>query len=362
MKKISKLVLTILFAFSSFIPIVSAKEQFISQIEENINLTEEILGSSTLIGNNVKVDKNISGILFAGANSFKFNSTTDYLVSVGNIISINGTINNDAFILGNEINFIKDTVINRDLVIYGNNITISGTIGRDLIINGQNIIIDNANINGNVTLNTSSFEVTENSNILGTLKYNKNAKTKIDNKAQINNIIKTKSTEEVGPTITNIIIERVLSFIRMLVVLLAMVLIIPRLFKKIKKQHIKSQIKDSLLTFVEGLLALILIPLTILILLISSLGISLGLLLLVIYIISIYISFILSGYYIGMFIFKKLLKKDTNDFFIGSIGILIIYLLKFIPFISFIATIIEISLGFGIMLKLFTNKKIGLEN
>ena len=182
MKKISKLVLTILFAFSSFIPIVSAKEQFISQIEENINLTEEILGSSTLIGNNVKVDKNISGILFAGANSFKFNSTTDYLVSVGNIISINGTINNDAFILGNEINFIKDTVINRDLVIYGNNITISGTIGRDLIINGQNIIIDNANINGNVTLNTSSFEVTENSNILGTLKYNKNDKTKIDNK------------------------------------------------------------------------------------------------------------------------------------------------------------------------------------
>lgn len=356
MKKHIKLILVFLFTFICFIPNSNAKNKFTTVIDENTSLKEDIVGSSALLGNNITVDKNIDGILFSGSNSFKFSSKTSYLVTMGNIINISGEVLNDAVILGNDITLTESSVINRDLIILGNNITISGNINRDINIFGQNIIINNANISGDVELNTSNLEINGNTNISGTLKYNKNAEVSIDESTNINKIVKTKSTVQEKESILSIIIDRFLSFVRMLTVLLALVIIFPKLFRKIKKQHINNKLNDTLLIGVEGLLTFILIPLAVLVLLISSLGVSLGLIALIIYALLIYISFILSGYYIGMFIFKKIFKKNTNDFLIGFTGLLIIYILKFIPIINTICQIIEIALGFGLILKLITYK------
>ena len=143
----------------------------------------------------------------------------------------------------------------------------------------------------------------------------------------------------------------------MLVVLFVLILTIPALFKKINKQFKDKNISDILLVLVKGLVGLIIIPIISLILIISNLGISLGFILGILYGIVIYVSTVFTGYYIGKLVSDKLIKKNINNFLIGTIGLLVIYILKLIPFVNNIVSFLSIIFGLGIILCLFKKNK-----
>ena len=358
MKNYLKIFLVIIFTFILITPQVTAlEEKFIGFADDNINYKDDVNGSVALAGNNIKNNKNINGILFGAGNNININGEVEYLVLAGNNIEINSNILNDVIIAGNTIEIDSNTVINRDLIIAGNEINISGTINRDVTIIGSEVEIENSNILGDVTITAENISIGDNTSISKTLTYNKDAKIEIENKELIGSIEQTKSINIEKRTIITVLTEHLLSFLRSLVVLFALVLIVPKLFKKIAKQQKEISTKNILLTLGKGLLAFIAIPIIILILLISNLGIPLGLISSLIYGIIIYISTILSGYYIGLLVWNKLINKKQNSFLVGVIGILIIYLLKLIPYISIITSIGVILLGFGIIVKLFDYKK-----
>jgi len=65
------------------------------------------------------------------------------------------------------------------------------------------------------------------------------------------------------------------------------------------------------------------------------------------------LSIIFTGYYLGLVIYKKLLKKDVNILLSGLMGITILYLLSIIPKIGFIVALVYALAGMGIVIKLF---------
>lgn len=352
MKKYFNYLLIALLSFTIFTSTVSAKqEKFVTNMDDNVKLDNDVIGSSALAGNNIKADKTIEGILFTFGNNFKFNGNTEHLISFGNNIDIDGIINKDAILFGNDITIGEDSNIKRDIIIFGNNINISGKIERDIQIYASKVIIKDTTILGNITINAKEIEISKTS-VDKTLKYNKDATIKIEDKNLINEIIKSKKIIEEQPTIIDKLISKLLSFVRILVVLFAMIIIMPKLFRKVKKLTNKTEIKDTLLSISEGLLTFITVPIVSLILLISNFGTPLGIISIIIYGILIYISFIITGYYLGIIIFNKLIKKDCNEFIVSSLGIFIIYILKLIPYISTITNILSILLGMGIITKL----------
>ena len=354
MKKILKIVLTFIFSSMILLPNVNAlEEKFITKLEDNVNFNKDVLGSTVLAGNNVNSSKKINGILFTMGNNIKINGEIDYVISAGNSIDISGKINNDIILAGNNINLSNDTIINRDVIVTGNIINISGQILRDVQIYASDVNITDATISGNVVINADKITVNENSKISKKLSYNKDAKIKIDNKENINEIEKTDAIKFEKISLLDIVLEKIISFIRILVILFLLIIIVPSLFKRINKQQKDKQISNMLLILGKGILMFIIIPILSLILIISNLGISLGFILALVYGILVYTSTIFTGYYFGKLITEKFIKKDINNFLIGSMGLLIIYSLKLIPYVGGLIGFISILFGFGIIYDLF---------
>lgn len=313
------------------------------EVKEN----QEIQGSSVVLGNYVENTSKVSGLDMTLGNTIKYEGESEYLLSAGNNIEINGTVKNDGFVFGNVVNFNENSVIERDLLVLANNVTISGTIKKDVTIYAATVTI-----NGNIeNVNVKANEIIiENANI-NNLSYNEDAVVEIKD-SEVNT---TNLTEKLQSEVT--IQDQIMNFIYnlggILVIFLALYLLAPKLFKKIENNNANITVLNVFSMFGFGTLSLILIPVIFILLLTIVFCMPLAILLLILYVLAIWLSSIFTGYLLGYVILTKLIKKENNPLLIGLIGIVILNLLGVIPYIGILITVISVMIGMGIILQQF---------
>lgn len=313
------------------------------EVKEN----QEIQGSSVVLGNYVENTSKVSGLDMTLGNTIKYEGESEYLLSAGNNIEINGTVKNDGFVFGNVVNFNENSVIERDLLVLANNVTISGTIKKDVTIYAATV-----NINGTIeNVNVKANEIIiENANI-NNLSYNEDAVIEIKD-SEVNT---TNLTEKLQSEVT--IQDQIMNFIYnlggILVIFLALYLLAPKLFKKIENNNANITVLNVFSMFGFGTLSLILIPVIFILLLTIVFCMPLAILLLILYVLAIWLSSIFTGYLLGYVILTKLIKKENNPLLIGLIGIVILNLLGVIPYIGILITVISVMIGMGIILQQF---------
>ena len=313
------------------------------EVKEN----QEIQGSSVVLGNYVENTSKVSGLDMTLGNTIKYEGESEYLLSAGNNIEINGTVKNDGFVFGNVVNFNENSVIERDLLVLANNVTISGTIKKDVTIYAATV-----NINGTIeNVNVKANEIIiENANI-NNLSYNEDAVIEIKD-SEVNT---TNLTEKLQSEVT--IQDQIMNFIYnlggILVIFLALYLLAPKLFKKIENNNANITVLNVFSMFGFGTLSLILIPVIFILLLTMVFCMPLAILLLILYVLAIWLSSIFTGYLLGYVILTKLIKKENNPLLIGLIGIVILNLLGVIPYIGILITVISVMIGMGIILQQF---------
>ena len=313
------------------------------EVKEN----QEIQGSSVVLGNYVENTSKVSGLDMTLGNTIKYEGESEYLLSAGNNIEINGTVKNDGFVFGNVVNFNENSVIERDLLVLANNVTISGTIKKDVTIYAATVTI-NGNIE-NVNIKANEI-IIENANI-NNLSYNEDAVIEIKD-SEVNT---TNLTEKLQSEVT--IQDQIMNFIYnlggILVIFLALYLLAPKLFKKIENNNANITVLNVFSMFGFGTLSLILIPVIFILLLTIVFCMPLAILLLILYVLAIWLSSIFTGYLLGYVILTKLIKKENNPLLIGLIGIVILNLLGVIPYIGILITVISVMIGMGIILQQF---------
>ncbi len=348
MKKYIKLIL-FLFVFIPFTNVIATDEvidNFETVIEENINYDKAVNGSSVQMGNNVSVKGSTRGVGITLGNTVKFNGITDYAVIAGNTVDVDGTIANDGLISGNLINFSESFTANRDIFIFGNEITLDGTFDRDVVIYGSKVII-NGNIKNNLTIKASNIEIKSTAIVAGVLKYNKDAT--INNKSD--NINQTELSAEFiyKNTFTDTIIMTLHSLAGLLIVYIVLVLVFPSLFEFISNKTQNLKVVDVLSLLGLGALILIVVPIIVILLITLIFGIPLSLLLLTSYIVVIYLSKMFVGYVVGNFIWNKYIKRDRNHLLVGLLGISIIYVILLIPYLGDFVSLFSLLFGIGIV-------------
>lgn len=342
MKKLIFLIVCLL-----IIPMIIRADGLNFIADEDVDDTKEVVGSSVIFGNNVTSNNIVEGIDMLFGNNVNFNGESDYSLIFGNNISVKGNIKNDGFIFGNVIVFDENVTINRDLIIFGSDITIKGKINRDVTIYGMNVKID-AEIAGNVNLKAT--EVTVDGKIGGTLSYNEDAVIAIN--GEVN---ETKTTEKLVSEVT--FQDKIWSFIAnyggKLVLFLAFALFVPQLFKRIDKKNENITILNGFSLFGFGTLSIILIPVIFLMLLTLVFCMPLAILLLILYILAIWLSSIFTSYLVGNLIWKYFVKKDENVYLTGLIGISVISILSVVPYLGTLISVISIMIGMGVILQQF---------
>lgn len=343
MKKICLLIICLF-----LIPISVKAEGLNFKMNETVNEEIEVQGSSIILGNNVDSGNTVIGIDALFGNNVTFSGESDYGLFFGNNVNVKGTIKNDGFVFGNIIKFDEDAVVNRDLVVFGSEVTIDGKINRDVKIYASSVTI-NGEILGDVEVKANAITVS--GNIKGVLSYNNDAEINISG-----TVSKTKLTDPIAVELTlqDKIWQFIVNYGSTLVIFLVLALIVPQLFKRIENKNKDITVLNFFSLFGFGTLSLILIPVIFLLLFSFVFGISLAILLLILYIVAIWLSSIFTSYLIGYLIWNKILKKENNNMYlIGLIGISLINVLNLIPSIGTLITIICIMIGMGIILQQF---------
>ena len=306
-----------------------------------VTVKEQINADSVIAGNIIDILGNIDGIGFIAGNKVTVNGTLEYAFVAGKDIEINGQIEKNIYAAGQTITFSKDSSINRDTNIAGENIILNGNFKRDINIGANNITIkDGTTIEGDITISCNKLDIENNVTINGSLKYNKNATNNIAKDTKITNIETYNQKEENQKT--SKIINIVTNIINTIIVLLVISILFPKVIDKTFKIY-----KDNkyLKNIGIGLLILICTPIISMLLLISHIGIALGLILIALYMIAIYLSSIFASYTLGELFIKKYLKINTNNYIYGLIGLIAIKLLVLIPYIGILISLITTSLG-----------------
>jgi hypothetical protein len=335
-----------------------------------------------LAGSEVTVDGTVNGDVIAVGNRVTINGTVNGSVTVAaSTITINGNISNSVRVAGNEININSN--IGKDLVAITGSVAISsaGSIGRDLLAasgtvnvngpvtknitcNANRLVISNR-VGGNVKAASAEVKLEPSASIAGNLEYSSpNEATVAAGAAIKGQTIHTVPEQAPAPsnqtvaTALGAIVAAIIAFILGFIIVLALFKYAAALLVGIVVIFIaRRHVADAIETLRNkpwpclgwGTLIAVLTPIAAAILCILIVGIPLAIAVLAIYIIAIYIGHIITAIFLGKWMLRRLTADDSIAYLIGALalGLLIIYIVGLVPFISIITDLAVILFGFG---------------
>ena len=317
--------------------------------DSSVTETEEKSGTTFVAGNDVTTKNKVDGISFVAGNNVDVNSSSDYLITAGNDVKIENASFRDGFIAGSSVE-ISDSVVERDVYIAASTVRISSTIGRDVRVASGTLVITGT-IEGDVEAYCGTIEVKDGAVIKGVLRYDEDTKVTISENAYVNATEKVKlSKKSFLAKLKADFLDGILSFCNMLVLGILLMIFVPKIFEKISNYG-----KDSILSNLGiGLLSVIVAPILTVLLLLSIVGISTSLIILDLLIVLLFLSRVFASYYLGNILLSKKIK---NKYLLFAVSLLLIYILKLIPFVNVVVTIFTVGVGVGLILRIIFKRK-----
>ena len=304
-------------------------------------------------GNKVTNKANVDGLSFVAGNEITLEGKAPYGFYAGNIVTVNENIEKDMFVAGNHVTIGSDAIIGRDAFIAGNTVILKANISRDLRVGASSVDLSNVTIYGNAYIMAEEIILNENTNITGKLSYLDDAVVTGLSKAKVGEVEVNKNVKEVHVyTIKDRALDFLLSVASAFIVMIVLFYLIPK--TKEKLDDFELEFGNIAKTSGIGLLVLLLVPIISILAMITMFLIPLSFITLAIYAISIYVSFLLTYYVVGNVITKKLFNKD-NMYLSLLIGIVLVKLITYIPYIGGLMGFISLIFGLGLIYKFIKN-------
>ncbi len=342
MKKYFKcFILTLVMIMLSITTVNAKSSKDLFQADDKVTIEDKLDGTAFIAGNEINVNNTIDGIGFVAGNKLTFNANQDYVIGAGNEITIEKDIEKDLFLAANDIK-VNGNVL-RDTYLLANTITINGNLNRNSYIYASEVTLKGT-FNGNVTVYATNINI-EGAKITGTLKYNKDAVIE-----GLNDTIKTKTYNSTSNKMTfkEYIYAIVSKYVHITMLAIVLVFVCEKLFKKSLKQTEDLTAKKTAILCGKGFLILIGVPMVALMLLMTGIFSSVGVIGGIIYGILVYIANIFTAYTVADKLDKKYFKKNMNSYILMIVGLFIIYVLSYIPYIGGFVSLLSLLFGLGI--------------
>ncbi len=336
-------------------------------------------------GGTVSIDSNISGDLFTAGGSIIVsgdtsddmaiaggsvtvigNASGDMRIAGGNII-VTGDVTGDLIITGGSMTISSDVTVGKDLVVAGGQVSINGDVMGDVRVVGGVVTI-NGNVKGNVTAEVDdSLTLGENAVINGNLDYK--AKSDETLKMKEGAVVVGETTFDVskyagaGEKTTKglkyfffVVVGTFVIFKLLASIIVALILV--WLFKKFSNSVVKGVVKNPLIMLGKGFVAFIVVPVASIILFATLFGVPLGFMAMLSYGLVLIIACIYTGIVTGAWVSKVLSKSNkaviTWKNVIG--GIVLLTVVKFIPFIGWIIGFLLFLITLGSIIDMLQKK------
>lgn len=397
-KKLLCLLLVLLLAVS-LAP--AAFAEFIFSGDEQ-NIIGEYDSTVFLAGENPNNAADVKGILFEAGNTVTSAGFSEYAFVAGNTVSFAGENSGDAFVGGNAVSFSGSC--GRDLAIAGNSVYIRGSVGRDLLAGGRSVSIS-GHVGGDVTLAAEEIRISDNAEIEGILRYNSSAKISApadllaaavvyeDNQGSqdIQSILGTQdapaaqdaqdvqdtqdaqdaqnSSEDSGANVpapeapkpkSSPVLAKLKSTVFKLIGLLLIAyffLWLTPLWEKVDADYTGKPFGTYAKAFGIGLAVLAALPLASIILFVSGVGVRPALVLIFVVVAALIAAPVFLGFFLGVLLWRKALKKDRNYWAELAIGLVCWAILAAVPGIRVAVKMVAGCLGVGVPACMLGKKK-----
>ena len=302
--------------------------------DTNIEMSDVVDGNVFAYGSNVKITGEIYGDLFVFADSLEI--TEDGIVH-GNIftyatnITVSGIVS-DIYAISDNFNLTNSAILARNLYLYTNTASLYGQVSRDAFISCENL----------------SFGDSKNVIIKNNLNYSSKQEAQIPEGA----VVGETNYTQVQVNNNNFILSTVLSIIRILIFSFVIIMFSIWLSPKFKDRACKIISTKSLKAFGIGLLTLSMTIIISIILLIFTygLGISIALALIALLILCLAISNTVFSMSISKLLANKFnFTKNSAFVVLTLLVVLILELVKFIPYIGGLIRFMTAIIGLGIL-------------
>ena len=334
--------------------IVTGTNAKVLEADDNLNLDGTKNSSVFAFGNDLKSSAKVDGISFFAGNTLSVDGESPYGFYAGNVLSINASVEKDLFVAGNSINIGSDAKLGRDVYIVGNSIKINADVERNLRVAGSEIDLSGITVKGNVYTDADIIKVDSETVIQGKFVYLDS--TTIDGEAaSVGSVeIKEVSDLEYQATIGDRIYDFIISSVAAIIVMVALFYMLPNVKKRIDEDKIDAN--EILSNIAKGFVALLVIPFIAIIALVTGFLTPLALIVIAIYAICLYLASLASSYIVGKEIASRAFKQE-NVYLSLCIGIILVKLIKLVPYIGGLVSVLCLFYGFGIMYKLIKKNK-----
>ncbi|MBU1046468.1 hypothetical protein KKH36_01660 [Patescibacteria group bacterium] len=322
-----------------------------------VSINGSIFGDLMSVGGQIIVSEDVSeDITIAGGNiTILGNAGGDIRVFGGNIL-IAGNVAGDLIVTGGTVNISSDVSIGKDLVVAGGQVSLDGDVMGDAQIAGGVITI-NGHIFGDLDAKIDQkLTLGEGSIIDGNLEYSarKGEMLEVNDQATVIgevtfNAIEVIKKEEMNG-LKNFLFVAVGIFVMFkIATLMIIALILTWLFKKFSSAVVKGAIQNPMAMLGRGFVTLIIAPVAAIILFVTLFGIPLGLALLFIYGFLVVLSCVYAGVIFGIWVNMLISKKDKVVISWKNVvgGILLLCLIRLIPFVGWIIGLIAFLISLG---------------
>ena len=339
--------------------------------EKNINLPQgEVINDEVLlVGNDITVNSDVVGNIFAFGQKIHINGNVDgdiigaaqSIVINGNVngnvriasqsIEINGRIERSVSIVGQDIALSENSFVGRNALFAGEIINIAGNV-----VGSVNVIAETLNISGKVSDNVNFYSnsaskddngliLTSTAVISGNINYN--AFGDIKGVSQVNvlgSIDKNLPEVEKKVEMKGGILPEVIFLLLALLTCLMIVLVGGKKVKDVEKIMMESIWKS----FGIGFAVLVCTPVLAVLFFVTGLGGLIGTILIIIWILMLLLAYFFSAISFGQYLLKIVKKDFKQSFLIYSlIGVVVGYVLLSIPFIGFFVGLFGLCWGMG---------------
>jgi cytoskeletal protein CcmA (bactofilin family) len=334
-------------------------QRFDSSVDEG----ETVNSSLYSTGQTVDINGTVNGDVFCAGQTVQINATVNGdVMCAAQTINIRGEVNGDVrlaaqtvtvdasiernmTVAAQTLSFDADATVGRDATLYGQQANLKGSIGRDVLAHTNETIL-NGTVGRNVDTTSRTVEVRENAQIEGNLTYTSNNEANIADGAQIAGEVTRETPDEQAADDGNVWGVNLWAYLYFALFALLFALLVSLLFPQAVRKTgdiARSSFGKSLLV---GFLAMFAIPIVMFALGVTFIGLPLMLLLLLLWILLMAASGPVVGYFLGKLLFKNM----SHVVAITLIGVVLLFVLYFLPYIGFLIALLAYWIGSGAIL------------
>lgn len=317
----------------------------------NVALSGSVRDDTALVGGNITLVGDVGGdARIAGGNLVIGSPISGELVAVGGTIKVLGdtTVAGDVVLAGGSLTFAGQS--EGDGQFTGGQVTINGTIEGDVSIEAQDHIVlgENARIGGDLTYKGSREDILEQRDgavVAGNVSFEQR--------------ISPVGKEDIAKGLTALF--NVLSVAKLLMVLVVGIIAV-LMFRTFSQATVDDALSHPGWNLLRGFLFLVAVPIAAIIFFATVLGALVGLIALLIYALFLITAMVYGGIIFGAGLYRAIKKEEiTVSWQHALVGILLLGVIKFVPFIGWIFGLFFFLLALGAVMNV-TYQKLWLKS